>query len=96
MGREAMAAAVVLFGLNIADALLARMNLNLGAVKLNPLAPPFEANLVGRGLLAIAIIIILYLIRREEWLWWLDFVVLAVIGWHLIGYWIFPLQSTPS
>ena len=96
MGHEAMATAVVLVGLNIVDALLARMNLKLGGFELNPLVSPFVANLVARGLAAIAIILILNLIRKENLLWWLNLLMLGLICWNLTDYWVSSLVSIPS
>ncbi len=88
-------AALALLGLNLADALLSRMNLKLGEVGLSPLVPPFEANLMARGLAAIAIILTLYLIRKRDWLWWLNGLMVCLISWHWLGPWLSSLAGTP-
>ncbi len=80
-----MVAALALIGLNIADVLLLRANLQLAEVELNPLVPPLAANLVARGLMAVALILSLYLIKKRYLLWWLDLVVLLLIGFHSVG-----------
>lgn len=71
-----MVAELALVGVNIADALLLRMNLQLGEVGLNPMVPPLMANVVARGLMAAALILILYMFNKRYLLWWLDFILL--------------------
>lgn len=89
-----MAAALALVGVNIADALLLRLNLQVGEVGLNPLVPPLMANVVARGLLAVALILTLYMIKRPYLLWWLDFVLLLVMGYHSVGYYMSSFPGT--
>ena len=84
----AMAAALALIGLNIADALLLRINLQLTEVDLNPLVPPFEANLAARGLIAIAVILTLYVIEKRDLIEWFNLAVIGLIGYHALDRYI--------
>jgi len=91
-----MVAAVVLVALNVADAILVTQYLALGAIQLNPLAPPIMANLVARSLAAIVVIVVVFLFDKKNLLWWLDFVVLGLIGFHLVGNYLLAYPSTLS
>ena len=76
--------ALVLVILNVFDAWLMRMHLGMDAVELNPLAHPFIANLAARGLMAIALILILYMVRKENLLWGANLITFGLLSWHLI------------
>ena len=86
-------AALVLIGLNVFDAWLMRIFLGLEGVELNPLAPPVIANLVARGLIAVATILILNLARKDNLLWWANLVILGLVCWHVAFHTIPPLMN---
>ena len=80
-----MWAAIVLIALNIADALLIRDTMRLETIDFNPLIPPLQANLAARGLIAIAMILAIFFIKRTSFTWWiwlLAFLTLALIAFH--------------
>ena len=81
-----MLATVVLIALNVADALLLRIIMQLGAIGLNPLVPPLQANLIARGLIAIAVVLVVYLTGKRILLWWLVFLTLGLIVYHGVEY----------
>ena len=91
-----MIGAVVLVGLNIADAWLLRMRMQLVGVELNPLASPLEANPAARALIAVAAILALYLVGKSGLIWWLVLAVLGLMTYHGVGYYVSSLNSTPS
>jgi hypothetical protein len=78
-------AALIFIGLNVIDAWLTRIDLALEAFELSPLVPPFAANLMTRGLVAIVIILIFYLIKKEGFIWWANLLMLVPISWHFIA-----------
>jgi len=85
--------ALVLVGLNIFDAWLLRIYLGLEAVELNPLAQPFMANIVARALMVAAIILTLYLLRKDNLLWGANVLTLGVVSWHLTVHTIEPFMN---
>lgn len=78
-------AALIFIGLNVIDAWLTRIDLALGAFELSPLAPPFAANLMARGLVAVVIILILFLIKKASLVWWANLLMLIPVSWHFIA-----------
>ncbi|MFC2013532.1 hypothetical protein ACFLU8_01410 [Chloroflexota bacterium] len=89
-------AALILVGLNVLDAWLVGIYLGVEAVELNPLAPTLMGNMVARGLMATAIILTLYLVRKETLLWWANLVIFGVASWHLGVLMISPLTNPLS
>ncbi len=76
-------AAAIFIGFNIADAWLTKTVLALGAVELNPIAIYFGTSMVAKGLLATAIVLAIYLFRKEKMLWWANLIMLGVVLWNL-------------
>jgi len=89
-------AAIALIGLNAIDAWLMRIDLGLGNIDLNPLVPPLIANLVARCLIATAIVLALYLVRKEGLLWWVNLAMFCFVSWHLVVYMISPFNIPHS
>ncbi|MDO8568896.1 MAG: hypothetical protein Q7R57_09330 [Dehalococcoidales bacterium] len=92
-----MFAAIALIGLNLADALLSRADLRVGEIQfVSPMVPPFEANLVARGLAAVVVIILLYLLKKGGWLWWVNTMIIGLICWRYIGYMLANTNGLPG
>ena len=89
-------AALALISLNAIDAWLMSIQLGVGEIELNPLIPPLAANLVARCLVAAAIVLALYLVRKENLLWWANLAMFGVVSWHLFVYMISPLNIPHS
>lgn len=78
-------AALIFICLNVIDGWLTRIDLALEASELSPLAPPFAANLMARGLVALVIILMFYLVKKEGLIWWANLLMLIPISWHFIA-----------
>ena len=91
-----MVGVIVLLILNVADALLLRTATQLGAIELNPIAPPLEANPVARGLIALVIILVLYFFKKSSLRWWLVALTLGFIVFHAVGYYMTSVNVNPS
>lgn len=78
-------AELIFIGLNVIDAYLLGMNLGLGVIEINPMVPPLAANAGARGLTAIAIIIIFYLIKKGNLLGWANLIIFGLISWHFVS-----------
>ena len=76
-------AELIFIGLNVFDAWLIRIDMGLGAIDINPLTPPFMANLLARSLIAIVVVVTLNPVRKENLLWWANIVLAGVLSWHL-------------
>ena len=74
---------IAFIAVNIADAYFTRVNLAMGATELNPLARPFGADMLIRGLMAAAIGTVICLAGKTWWLVPLNVVVLSVVLWNL-------------
>ena len=77
---------MVFVGLSIADAYLTQLVLAAGGVELNPLAEPFGANMLARGLLAAVVVGALSFAGKRHWLRSLNVLVLWVVVWNLWQY----------
>jgi len=84
-------AATIFITLNIIDAYLTKMSLAMGAVELNPLLTSTGSNIMIKGLMAIALVFILYCFEKERVLWPLNFMLLGVVLWNSAIYWIATL-----
>jgi len=89
-------AALALISLNAIDAWLMGAYLGLAGIELNPFIPPVTANLVARCLIAVAIVIPLYLFKRENLLWWANLAMFGIVVWHLFVHMISPLNLAHS
>lgn len=75
--------AAIFISLNILDAYLTKTALAMGAEELNPLVIPLGSSMVAKGLMAVALVLILYLFRKEGALWLLNFALFGLILWNL-------------
>lgn len=80
--------AAIFLTLNIMDAYLTKMGLAVGAVEVNPLLLSIGSSVITKGLIAIALVFILYYFRKERVLWPLNFTLFGVVLWNLAIYWI--------
>ena len=87
MGVSKMAAAMFIT-LNIMDAYLTKMALAVGAVELNPLMTSIGSSMIAKGLVAIALVFILYCFKKERALWPLSFMLFGVVLGNSATYWI--------
>ena len=69
-------------GLNILDAHLTKVALATGAVELNPVAVPFGASMLWRGLLAALIAFGLWKVGVKRWLLPLNIILIGVVAWN--------------
>ena len=83
--------AAIFITLNIMDAYLTKMALAVGAVELNPLMTSTGSSMITKGLIAIAIVFILYCFAKERVLWPLNFVLFGIVLWNLAICWIATL-----
>ena len=80
--------------LNIIDAYLTKTALALGAVELNPLMASTGSSMIIKGLIAIALVFILYRFAKERVLWPLNFALVGIVLWNLAICWIVVLNSS--
>ena len=79
--------AVALFiVLNIADAWLMGLGMGIEGIDLNPLEPPFYANLLARGIIAIGVTLLILLFKKANYIMWLNILMIAILAGHAIGY----------
>ena len=68
--------------LNIMDAYLTKTALAVGAVEVNPLLTTIGSSIITKGLIAIALVFILYCFRKERVLWSLNFMLFGIVLWN--------------
>jgi len=76
-------AAGIFIGLNLCDAYLTKIALSIGAAELNPLMTTWGSSLIVKGLVAAAIVLLLYAFQKEKFLWILNILLLGVVLWNL-------------
>jgi len=74
--------ATIFIILNLTDAYLTKAGLAMGASEVNPLMTPIGGSIITKGLLAIALILILYWFEKERVLWPLNLILFGVILWN--------------
>jgi hypothetical protein len=74
--------------LNVIDAYLTKVALAVGAVEVNPLMMSLGSNMMAKGLIAMALVFILYSFRKERVLWPLNFMLFGLILWNAAVYWM--------
>jgi hypothetical protein len=74
--------------LNIMDAYLTKMALSVGAVEANPLMISTGSNMIAKGLIAAALVFILYWFEKERALRPLNFMLFGVVVWNLAVFWL--------
>ena len=79
-----MWSSALFIALNLADAWLTKQALALGDIELNPIVRYFGYgdSLVLKGLLALAIVLILWRWGKLHLFWYLNIAMLAVIFWN--------------
>jgi len=75
-------AALLFLLLNLADAYLTKLALGMGMSELNPVAVGFGDSMVLKGLVAVLVIFLLYIYRRERFLWLLNLAFFGVVSWN--------------
>jgi len=89
-------AAATFITLNIVDAYLTKMALTLGAVEANPLMTYFGSSIITKGLIAIALVFILYFFGKERVLWPLNFLLFGLVFWNAAIYWMVTLSGSTT
>ncbi len=74
--------------LNIMDAYLTKLALAIGAVEVNPLMTSIGSSMITKGLIAVALVFILYRFEKERVLWPLNFMLFGLVLWNSAIYWI--------
>ena len=74
--------------LNIADAYLTKVSLQMGAIEANPFMTYVGGVVIVKAFMAVALVFILYYFRKEKVLWVLNTLMLGVIIWNSAVYWI--------
>ncbi|MBN2186638.1 MAG: hypothetical protein JW732_04215 [Dehalococcoidia bacterium] len=74
---------LIFIGLNVADAYLTKMSLQLGAIELNPLGALWS-NMVIKAIAATAIVIGLCVWRKQSTLGPLYLVMFGICSWSLV------------
>jgi hypothetical protein len=74
--------------LNIMDAYLTKMALSVGAVEANPLMISTGSSMIAKGLIAAALVFILYWFEKERALRPLNFMLFGVVVWNLAVFWL--------
>ena len=84
--------ATVFVILNLMDAYLTKAGLAMGASEVNPLMASIGGSMIAKGLIAVALVFILYWFRKERVLWPLNLILFGVILWNsaVYGILIFP------
>jgi len=88
--------AIIFVLLNVTDAYLTKMGLAAGAIEINPLMPAIGSSILFKGLIAAALVGVLYFFRKERILWLMNFVLFGVVVWNSATCLIIkllPLQS---
>jgi hypothetical protein len=91
-----MIPAVLFVALNIADAYLTKMGLMAGAIEVNPLMSVIGSSMLLKGLIGIAVALVLYFFSKERMLWLLNIALFGIVLWNsaaclIIDLW--PLHS---
>jgi hypothetical protein len=71
---------------NIVDAYLTKIALAAGAIEANPIVASFGGNLIAKGIIAMALVFLLYCFRKERVLWLLNILFLGIILWNAATY----------
>ena len=74
--------AAMFVALNIMDAYLTKAALAVGAVEVNPLMTSIGSSMITKGLIAIALVFILYWFGKERVLWPLNFMLFGLVLWN--------------
>ena len=80
--------AAMFITLNIMDAYLTKLALAIGAVEVNPLMTYIGSSMITKGLIAVALVFILYCFEKERVLWPLNLMLFGLVLWNSAIYWI--------
>ena len=91
-----MIPAVLFVALNIIDAYLTKVGLMAGAIEINPLMTSVGSSMISKGLIGIAVALVLYFFGKERMLWLLNIALFGIVLWNsvtclIINLW--PLNS---
>jgi hypothetical protein len=86
--------AAMFITLNIMDAYLTKLALAIGAVEVNPLMTSIGSSMITKGLIAVALVFILYYFEKERALWPLNFMLFGIVLWNSATYWIVTLHGS--
>lgn len=78
---------LVFIGLNVADAWLTKQLIAIGSWEGNPIVASYGDNMLIKGVLALAVVLILARFGRLKLLWVLNVAILAVVFWNAA--WLF-------
>jgi hypothetical protein len=91
-----MIPAVLFVALNIADAYLTKMGLMAGAIEVNPLMSVIGSSMLLKGLIGIAVALVLYFFSKERMLWLLNIALFGIVLWNSAAYLIIDLWPLHS
>ena len=91
MGRGDFLNGAIFVGLNLADAQFTKIALADGAKEVMPLAQFFGNNLLIKGLLALALVALLFLLKKGKLLRPLNIGLGAVAAWGCLVVYLFPV-----
>lgn len=74
--------ALLFIGLNIADAYLSKVGIELGGYEGLSWSQAYSSNMLAKGLIALVMVIGLYWFHREKSLWWMNFIVFGAVAWN--------------
>ena len=75
-------------GLGILDAYFSKCNLAQGGSELNPLMVNLGDNMIAKGLISLAVIILFYTLNWGRWLLPMCLVMLGIVTWNLFILWL--------
>ena len=78
--------AIMFIVLNLIDAYLTKNALAMGAVEFNPLMASIGGSIIAKGLMAMAMVLILHFFEKERVLLPLNFLFFCIILWNLAIY----------
>jgi hypothetical protein len=91
-----MMPAVLFVALNIADAYLTKIGLMAGAIEINPLMSVIGSSILLKGLIGIAVALVLYFLSKERMLWLLNIALFGIVLWNSATYLIIDLWPLHS
>ncbi len=86
-------AAIMFITFNLIDAYLTKGALAMGAAEVNPLVTSIGGSIIAKGLMAIALVVILYGFAKERVIWPLNFIFFGIILWNSAVYGILTLSQ---
>ena len=81
LSRATVISGLIFVGLNIVDAWLTKQLLGLGWQEINPFVVHYGANIVIKGFLASAVVLVLVAFGKAKLVWVLNICMFAVVLW---------------